>query len=104
MASFFTARRASLACSRGKAVTRGRSDAANLALAPQQAFVVELRFWKNNGKKKGTFHLSVAGFFDSAKMFADGEPPQDMPVENAKLPPHSDELNESNDLWELALD
>src|SRR5579862_8135535 len=41
-------------------------------------------FWKNNGKKDVSFHLTVAGFFDSAKMFAAGEPPQDMPVEDAK--------------------
>ncbi len=41
-------------------------------------------FWKNSGKKDVTFHLTVAGFFDSAKMFAGGEPPQDMPVEDAK--------------------
>jgi hypothetical protein len=41
-------------------------------------------FWKNSGKKDVTFHLTVAGFFDSAKMFAAGEPPSDMPVEDAK--------------------
>jgi hypothetical protein len=29
------------------------------------------------------FHLTVAGFFDSAKMYAGG-PPEDVPVEDAK--------------------
>jgi hypothetical protein len=41
-------------------------------------------FWKNNGKKDVAFHLTVAGFFDSAKMYAAGDPPADMPVEDAK--------------------
>jgi hypothetical protein len=41
-------------------------------------------FWKNSGKKDVKFHLTVAGFFDSAKMFAAGDPPSDMPVEDAK--------------------
>ena len=40
--------------------------------------------WKNNGDKEVQFHLTVAGFFDTAKMFAAGDPPQDMPVEDAK--------------------
>jgi hypothetical protein len=41
-------------------------------------------FWKNNTKKDVMFHLTVAGFFDSAKMFSAGDPPTDMPVEDAK--------------------
>ena len=40
-------------------------------------------FFKNNTGKDVTFHLSVAGFFDSAKMFVDGAP-EDIPVEDAK--------------------
>ena len=41
-------------------------------------------FWQNKGNKDVQFRLMVAGFFDSAKMFAGGEPPTDMPVEDAK--------------------
>jgi len=40
-------------------------------------------FWQNKGKKDVTIHLTVAGFFDSAKMYVDGKP-EDMPVEDAK--------------------
>jgi hypothetical protein len=40
-------------------------------------------FFKNKGTKEIKFHLTVAGFFDSAKMFAGG-PPEDVPVEDAK--------------------
>lgn len=40
-------------------------------------------FWENKGDKEIQFHLTVAGFFDSAKMSAGG-PPEDMPVEDAK--------------------
>ena len=40
-------------------------------------------FWQNKGKKDVTFHLSVAGFFDSAKMYIDGKP-DDVPVTDAK--------------------
>jgi hypothetical protein len=40
-------------------------------------------FWKNNGTKDVMFHLTTAGFFDSAKMFAGGAG-DDMPVEDAK--------------------
>jgi hypothetical protein len=40
-------------------------------------------FWHNKGKKDVQFHLTVAGFFDSAKMLAGG-PPDDVPVEDAK--------------------
>ena len=40
-------------------------------------------FWQNKGDKEVKFHLNVAGFFDSAKMFVDGKP-EDMPVEDAK--------------------
>ncbi len=40
-------------------------------------------FWQNKGNKEVQFHLNVAGFFDSAKMFVDGSP-EDVPVEDAK--------------------
>jgi hypothetical protein len=40
-------------------------------------------FWQNKGNKEVQFHLTVAGFFDSAKMFVDGKP-EDIPVEDAK--------------------
>lgn len=40
-------------------------------------------FWQNKTSKEVMFHLTVAGFFDSAKMMADGES-TDMPVEDAK--------------------
>jgi hypothetical protein len=40
-------------------------------------------FWKNNTDKEVSFHLNVAGFFDSAKMFSGGVA-EDMPVEDAK--------------------
>ena len=41
-------------------------------------------FWQNNGTKDVKFHLTVAGFFDSAKMFTGGPTPDDIPVEDAK--------------------
>ena len=40
-------------------------------------------FWQNKGAKQVQFHLNVAGFFDSAKMYVDGVP-EDVPVEDAK--------------------
>ena len=40
-------------------------------------------FFRNKGKQDVKFHLTVAGFFDSAKMYAGG-PPEDVPVEDAK--------------------
>src|SRR5262245_61630953 len=40
-------------------------------------------FWENKGDKEVNLHLTVAGFFDGAKMYAGG-PPEDMPVEDAK--------------------
>ncbi|HLH43959.1 MAG TPA: hypothetical protein VKV74_13295 [Bryobacteraceae bacterium] len=40
-------------------------------------------FWQNKSGQDIKFHLSVAGFFDSAKMFAGG-PAEDVPVEDAK--------------------
>jgi hypothetical protein len=40
-------------------------------------------FWQNKGDKEVQFHLTVAGFFDSAKMFVDGKP-DEVPVEDAK--------------------
>ncbi|MEO8052590.1 MAG: hypothetical protein ABI833_19455 [Acidobacteriota bacterium] len=40
-------------------------------------------FFNNKSDKVIMFHLNVAGFFDSAKMYAGG-PPEDVPVEDAK--------------------
>lgn len=40
-------------------------------------------FWQNKGDKDVMFHLTVAGFFDSAKMYVDGKP-ENVPVEDAK--------------------
>ncbi len=40
-------------------------------------------YWQNKTDKEIQFHLTVAGFFDTAKMYAGG-PPEDMPVEDAK--------------------
>jgi len=40
-------------------------------------------FWQNKSKQEVKFHLTVAGFFDSAKMYVDGKP-EDVPVEDAK--------------------
>jgi len=40
-------------------------------------------FFKNKSDKDVQFHLTVAGFFDSAKMLAGG-PPDDVPVDDAK--------------------
>jgi hypothetical protein len=40
-------------------------------------------FWQNKGKKDVQFRLTVAGFFDSAKMYVDGKP-DEVPVEDVK--------------------
>lgn len=40
-------------------------------------------FWQNKGDKDVMFHLTVAGFFDSAKMYVDGKP-EDIPVDDVK--------------------
>jgi hypothetical protein len=40
-------------------------------------------FWENKGDQNVEMHLTVAGFFDGAKMYAGG-PPEDLPVEDAK--------------------
>ena len=40
-------------------------------------------FWHNTSKKDVSFHLTVAGFFDSAKMMAGGNP-EEMTIEDAK--------------------
>lgn len=40
-------------------------------------------FWQNKGKKEVQIHLTTAGFYDSAKMFADG-PPDELTIEDAK--------------------
>ncbi len=42
------------------------------------------RFWENKTDKDVMFHVTTAGFYDSAKMFA-GDPKGDnLPVEDAK--------------------
>lgn len=40
-------------------------------------------FWANKTDKVVEFHLTTAGFYDSAKMFAGG-PPDELPIEDAK--------------------
>jgi hypothetical protein len=40
-------------------------------------------FWENKGDQNIDLHLTAAGFFDSAKMFAGGDP-EEIPVEDAK--------------------
>ena len=40
-------------------------------------------FWQNKGDKDVEFRLTVAGFFDSAKMYVDGKP-DDVPVDDVK--------------------
>ena len=40
-------------------------------------------FWENKGDQNVDIHLTAAGFFDAAKMFAGG-PPDDLPIEDAK--------------------
>ena len=40
-------------------------------------------FWENKGDKEVRIHLTTAGFYDSAKMFA-GDSPEELPVEDVK--------------------
>jgi hypothetical protein len=40
-------------------------------------------FWQNKGKKEVNFHVSTAGFYDSAKMMAGG-PGEPLTIEDAK--------------------
>ncbi len=40
-------------------------------------------FWENKTKQRVDVHLTTAGFYDSAKMFA-GDSPEDLPVEDVK--------------------
>ena len=40
-------------------------------------------FWENKGKKEVTFHVSTAGFYDSAKMLS-GDTKEDLAIEDAK--------------------
>ena len=40
-------------------------------------------FWENKGDKNVELKLTVAGFFDGAKMFAGG-PPEDLPVSDPR--------------------
>jgi hypothetical protein len=40
-------------------------------------------FWENKGKKQVDIHLTTAGFYDSAKMYA-GEKPEELPIQDVK--------------------
>ncbi len=40
-------------------------------------------FWENKGKKQIDIHLTTAGFYDSAKMYA-GEKPDELPIQDPK--------------------
>ncbi len=40
-------------------------------------------FWENKGKKQVDIHLTTAGFYDSAKMYA-GDKPDELPIQDAK--------------------
>ena len=40
-------------------------------------------FWENKGDKEVRIHLTTAGFYDNAKMFA-ADSPEDIPVEDVK--------------------
>jgi hypothetical protein len=40
-------------------------------------------FWENKGKKQVDIHLTTAGYFDSAKMYA-GEKPEELAIQDAK--------------------
>ena len=40
-------------------------------------------FWQNKGDKEVEFHLTTAGFYDSAKMMAEGESTE-MTIDDAK--------------------
>jgi len=40
-------------------------------------------FWENKGDQNVEMHLTTAGFYDSAKMFAGGDP-EELPIEDAK--------------------
>lgn len=41
-------------------------------------------FWENKGKQEVKFHLTAAGFFDSAKMFAGDPKGEPLAIEDAK--------------------
>jgi hypothetical protein len=41
-------------------------------------------FWENKGKKEVQIHLTTAGFYDSAKMYAGGPAGEDLTVEDPK--------------------
>ena len=40
-------------------------------------------FWENKGGKEVEMHLTTAGFYDSAKMYA-GDAPEELPIEDPK--------------------
>ena len=41
-------------------------------------------FWQNKTRKDVRMHLSVSGFFDAAKMYDAGAPPEDLSIEDPK--------------------
>lgn len=41
-------------------------------------------FWQNKTRKDIRMHLSVSGFFDAAKMYDAGAPPEDLSIEDPK--------------------
>jgi len=45
--------------------------------------VAAFLFWENKTDKRVEFHLTTAGFYDPAKMFAGG-PGEDLPIEEVK--------------------
>lgn len=59
----------------------GKSESYGTFTAPSSG--IHGWFWQNKTNKDVMFHLSVAGFFDSAKMYIDGKP-EDVPVDDVK--------------------
>ena len=41
-------------------------------------------FWQNKGKSEVRMHLSASGFFDTAKMYEAGAPPEELTIEDPK--------------------
>jgi hypothetical protein len=59
----------------------GKSEAYGSFTAPSTG--IHGWFWENKSDKDVEIHLTAAGFFDAAKMFAGG-PPEDLPIQDAK--------------------
>jgi hypothetical protein len=59
----------------------GRSESYGSFTAPSTG--IHGWFWENRSDKEVEIHLTAAGFFDAAKMFAGG-PPEDLPIQDAK--------------------